>query len=125
MLSNNNIHILTDNEVTSVRLFPRGTMSDQKSDRPREIGPSFGHSQARGGIDVCIHLSVTTCMCFITQHGLKCEIIQKSGKERKFCSCSSRFKAREGAVIGHYLQRLVPARVLVPAKHARAITRLY
>ena len=46
------IHILTGNEVTSIRLFPRGTLSDQRSDLLGEIGPSSGHSQARGGIDV-------------------------------------------------------------------------
>ena len=37
----------------------------------------------------------------------------------KFCSCCSRFKSIEGAVTGHYFQRLVPAWELVPA-NARA-----
>ena len=49
--------MLTGNEV--IRLFPLGTLSDQKSDLfPKAEGnnrPCSGHSQAQGGIDVHVY----------------------------------------------------------------------
>ena len=75
--------------------------------RPRERGPSSGHSQAREGI-IDVHYSyqiIPVNMCFITHLCLKCEIRTEIWK-----SCCSRFKSiREGAVTGHYFQRLVSA----------------
>ena len=49
------IHILTGNEVTSVRLFPRGTLSDQNRDLFPEVEgnrPFFWSLTGPRGIDV-------------------------------------------------------------------------
>ena len=55
------IHILTGNEVTSVRLLPRGTLSGQK----RHLFPEAEYTSYR---------IMPVNMCFITHLGLKCEI---------------------------------------------------
>ena len=72
------------------------------------IGPSLVTHRPEGNRHTLgTELIQSICVLYHTSV-LKCEIRQKLGKERKFCSCCTWLKSREGAVTRHYFQRLVP-----------------
>ena len=63
-------------------------------------------------------------ICFITHLGLKCEKRKETWKRKNFFVAVHGHNKR-GRCKQSKIKRLVPTRVLVPAKHAHAITRLY
>ena len=75
------IHILTGNGVNSVRLFPRGALSHQKTEE--KMVPHLVTRRPKGTrCSLITELCQSICV-FITHLGLKCEIRKEIQKRKE------------------------------------------